>query len=69
MSESDVVSWRALFSGYVRLGYGSEAREVFEDTENKGIERNGMIGGFNQSGCYSESVFYISKDASARFKA
>ncbi|KAI8556988.1 hypothetical protein RHMOL_Rhmol05G0298900 [Rhododendron molle] len=66
MSEPDVVSWSALVAAYARLGHVSEAKEVFEDMENKGIEPNivccnGLIAGFNQSGYYSESVSMFRK--------
>ncbi|KAF7143804.1 hypothetical protein RHSIM_Rhsim05G0215000 [Rhododendron simsii] len=66
MSEPDVVSWSALVAGYARLGHVSEAKEVFEDMENEGIEPNivccnGLIAGFNQSGYYLESVSMFRK--------
>ncbi|KAI8537254.1 hypothetical protein RHMOL_Rhmol09G0009400 [Rhododendron molle] len=58
-----MISWSALILGYARLEHESEAKEVFEDMEDKWIEPNvvccnGMI---NLSGCYSESMLTFRK--------
>lgn len=55
MSEPDVVSWNAFVLGYDQLGHGSEAKEVFDDVENKGIGPNGVsCNGMIAERCVSE---------------
>ncbi|KAL6963432.1 hypothetical protein U1Q18_043587 [Sarracenia purpurea var. burkii] len=73
MSEPDVVCSSALVAGYARQGYVSEAKEVFYEMGNIGIEPNavswnGMIAGFNQSGCYLESISTFRRMHSEGFK-
>lgn len=61
MVERDVVSWSALASSYAKKGDVVNARKVFNEVENLGLEPNivswnGMIAGFNQSGCFLQAV-------------
>ncbi|KAG5514578.1 hypothetical protein RHGRI_035849 [Rhododendron griersonianum] len=57
MSEPNVVSWIALVSGNARVGRESEAKEVLEDKENKGIELNvDNLSGFGPIASHHTSV-------------
>ncbi|KAI8562727.1 hypothetical protein RHMOL_Rhmol03G0056800 [Rhododendron molle] len=59
-----MVSWSALFSGYARLGHGSEAREVYQDMEDKGIQPNVVFCDGYRRGQWGGMLFGISVDNS-----
>ncbi|KAL6317378.1 hypothetical protein AAG906_030131 [Vitis piasezkii] len=61
MFEPDVVSWSALIAAYARQGCVDEAKRLFSEMGDSGVQPNliswnGMIAGFNHSGLYSEAV-------------
>jgi pentatricopeptide repeat protein len=40
MSTHDVISWSAMISGYVTCGKGQEALELYQEMQQKGVERD-----------------------------
>ncbi|KAK9270979.1 hypothetical protein L1049_026567 [Liquidambar formosana] len=66
MPQPDVVALSALVAGYARQGCVDEAKELFDEMGDVGVEPNlvswnGMIAGFNHSGLYSEAVLMLQK--------
>ncbi|KAK7270683.1 hypothetical protein RJT34_26013 [Clitoria ternatea] len=59
--ERDVVVWSAMIAGYSRHGLVDEAKELFFEMRDEGVEPNlvswnGMITGFRNTGAYVEAV-------------
>lgn len=66
ITQRNVVLWSALISGYSRRGCIDEAKQLFNEMRDTGVEPNliswnGMIAGFNHSGSYTEAVFMFQK--------
>ncbi|KAH7521261.1 hypothetical protein FEM48_Zijuj07G0014300 [Ziziphus jujuba var. spinosa] len=66
LSQRDMVIWSALIAGYSRLGCVDEAKVLFYEMRNAGLEHNtvswnGMITGFNHSGLYSKATSMFQK--------
>ncbi|XP_024931389.3 pentatricopeptide repeat-containing protein At1g20230 isoform X1 [Ziziphus jujuba] len=66
LSQRDMVIWSALIAGYSRFGCVDEAKVLFYEMRNAGLEPNtvswnGMITGFNHSGLYSEATSMFQK--------
>ncbi|OVA05266.1 Pentatricopeptide repeat [Macleaya cordata] len=64
MTHRNVVSWSAMVAGYARKGYINEAKGLFNEMRNSGVEPNpitwnGLIAGFNHNGFASESVVLL----------
>ncbi|KAI3964757.1 hypothetical protein MKW92_017609 [Papaver armeniacum] len=73
MGHRDVVSWSVLVAGYARQGYVDEAKKLFNEMRDSGVEPNlitwnGLIAGFNYNGLASESVALLHKMHSEGFK-
>jgi pentatricopeptide repeat protein len=66
ITQRDVVIWSALIACYSRRGCIDEAKQLFREMRDMGVEPNlvswnGMIAGFNHSGSYTEAVFMFQK--------
>ncbi|CAN4114508.1 unnamed protein product [Withania somnifera] len=74
MREPDLVSWSALAGGYAKKGDVGNAKRVFDEVGELGIEKNvvlwnGMIVGFNQSGCHLEAVLMFQRMNAEGFRS
>ncbi|KAG5559586.1 hypothetical protein RHGRI_009204 [Rhododendron griersonianum] len=67
MSKPEVVSWSALISRYARPDIEERQKRSLRIEPNV-VSCNGMIAGFNQNGCYSESVLMFQKMHSCGLK-
>ncbi|XP_051124330.1 pentatricopeptide repeat-containing protein At1g20230 isoform X1 [Andrographis paniculata] len=70
----DVVSWSALAAAYARRGDVINANKVFNEVKNLNFEPNlvswnGMIAGFNQSGCFLDAALMLWQMHSRGFKS
>ncbi|MCL7051867.1 hypothetical protein MKW94_001202 [Papaver nudicaule] len=66
MGHRNVVCWSILVAGYARQGYVDEAKVLFNEMRDSGVEPNlitwnGLIAGFNYNGLASESVALLHK--------
>ncbi|XP_010255945.1 PREDICTED: pentatricopeptide repeat-containing protein At1g20230 [Nelumbo nucifera] len=66
MTHRNVVSWSAIIAGYAQQGFVGEAKELFIEMRDSGMEPNtiswnGLIAGCNHSGFSAESVALFQK--------